>query len=200
MDGFVKALVIITSIIVTTILGLFLYLHIAFDGIFAGPSYNHEDLIANYEVKKTEYFLSIVPKQINVTIEFNDGDIEIFHLGKNGVYDSHWDLERHSIKTDSLLTELGWTQSTLDELENKLDNANCIYASNRYPTTIGWQRSGSGMGMFFYKIFNENLNDSLISQYNDSCTYIYYKDNIVLAYGGGAIGAQCFPGYRRGTE
>ncbi len=203
MNGFVKALVIITGIIVTAILGFFLYIHIAFDGIFTGPSYDHEDLIDNYELKKskileaTEYFLSVVPKQTNVTIEFDDDDIEIFHLSKNGIYDSNWNLERKSSKTDSLLTELGWTQSTLDELENKLDDANCIYASSRYPTTIGWQRSG--MGMFFYKIFEENLNDSLISQYNDSCMFIYYKDNIVLEYGGGAIGPQCFPGYQRGT-
>ncbi|WP_339794650.1 hypothetical protein [uncultured Imperialibacter sp.] len=201
MIGLAKGLVISTGIIITIILGLFLYIHIAFDGIFTGPFYNHQDLIENYELRKselldvTDYFLSIVPEHSSVTIEFADDEIEIFHLGKGGVYDSNWNLERHSHKTDSLLAELGWTQSTLDELENKLDKANCIYASSRYPTTIGWQRSG--MGMFFYKIFNENLNDSLVSQYNDSCMYIYYKDNIVLEYGGGAIGPQCFPGYKR---
>ncbi len=178
-------------------LGFYLLIHIAFEGIFTGPYYNHKDLVENFEIRKVEifkakdYFYSIIPQNANVTIEFNNSDIEIFNLKKNGVYESNWNIERGSNKMDSLLNELGWTYSTLDELEKKLTAANCISASSWKPTTIGWQRSG--MGKFSYKIFNESLTDSLISQYNDGCTFIYYKDNIVLEYGGGAIGPQCFP-------
>lgn len=185
----------------TLFLGFALLIHFTFDGLFTGPFYTSQDLIDNYELRKTEileatnYFLSIVPEHSNVTIEFGDNNIEIFHLGKGGVNDYNWRLGRNSQKTDSLLAELGWTQLTLDELENKLDQANCIYASNDYPTTIGWQRSG--MGIFYYNIFPETLSDSLISQYNDSCIYIYYKENVVLQYGSGVLGPQCFPDYKR---
>lgn len=104
-------------------------------------------------------------------------------------------MDIHSRKTDSLLTVIDWTKNDLKILKDKLDDANCISVSSGNPITIGWQRSG--MGKFSYEIFNQNLTDSLLSQYNDGCMYIYYKDNVVLEYGGGAIGLQCFPEYQR---
>lgn len=73
----------------------------------------------------------------------------------------------------------------------ELDKANCIEIENGEPTTIGWQRSG--MGMYSYVLFEKPIADSLKKQYNDSCTYILYNDRLVLEYGGGAFGPQCFP-------
>lgn len=119
----------------------------------------------------------------------------IFHVQQNGHFDSNWNLEINSKKADSLLQSIGWTQKDLEILENKLDKANCISVANGEPTSIGWQRSG--MGKFYYNVFNNNLSDSLIKQFNGGCTHIYYKDNIVLEFGGGAIGPQCFPGFVR---
>jgi hypothetical protein len=184
------------------ILGLYLFIHIAFDGIFTGPFYTKEDLIKNYELKESEilevknYFESILPENAIVHIEFNNNDeLGIFHVKTNRPYENNWNLKIKSAKTDSLLNDLGWTRKELKILKTKLGNANCISISSRKPITIGWQRSG--MGMFFYKIFENNLPDSLISEYNDGCTYIFYRDNVVLEYGGGAIGPQCFPGYER---
>ena len=104
-------------------------------------------------------------------------------------------MDIDSNKTDSLLAVIGWTHIDLNILKNKLDEANCISVASGNPTTIGWKRSG--MGMFLYDIFDQNLNDSLVEEYNKGCTYIFYKDNVVLEYGGGAIGPQCFPGYVR---
>jgi len=105
----------------------------------------------------------------------------------------NWHLEISSTKTDSLLTTLGWTNETLRILKQKLEKANCISVENGNPATIGFQRSG--MGKYSYKVFKKPLTDSLKNKYDDGCTYIFYKNNIVLEYGGGAIGSQCFEGY-----
>ncbi|MBC3540321.1 hypothetical protein ACFSC6_02835 [Rufibacter sediminis] len=200
MNKVLKAFLILLGLLFTIAGGLFLFIHIAFDGIFTGPSYFKEDLAENFEERKTQiieaknYFGSIVPKETFVKIEFEKGQLGIFHIKKNGIYQNNWNLDINSKKVDSLLQVLGWTKTELKTLKSKLDKANCISAESGNPITIGWQRSG--MGMYFYNIFDQNLNDSLISVYNDSCTYIFYKDNVVLEYGGGAIGAQCFPGLK----
>uniref|UniRef100_UPI002631E88E hypothetical protein n=1 Tax=uncultured Tenacibaculum sp. TaxID=174713 RepID=UPI002631E88E len=156
-------------------------LHIAFDGIFTGPSYNKQDLIDNFERKKNEiievkkFIDSKTPFETYISIEFENGELGIFHVEKNGNYESNWNLDIDSKKTDSLLTVINWTKNDLKNLKDKLDKANCISVSSGNPTTVGWQRSG--MGKFSYGIFNQNTKDSLINQYNDGCTSIYYKDN-----------------------
>ena len=48
------------------------------------------------------------------------------------------------------------------------------------------------MGVYMYKVFDEPLDDKLTEKYNDGCTYIFHEENIVLEYGGGAVGPQCF--------
>ncbi len=179
--------------------GFYLFIHIAFEGIFTGPSYDKEDLIENFEKRKREifeakdYFVSIVPENIDVKIEFKDNEIGIFHIRRDSIRDNNWHLDINSKKTDSLLYELNWTKAELKILKSKLDKANCVSAQSGNPVTIGWQRSG--MGMFFYNLFEQNLSDSLISKHNDGCISIFYKDNVVLEYGGGAIGPQCFPSF-----
>lgn len=169
---------------------------IALDGLFEGEIYSKEELVENYEKNQSQileakrYFESILPDDVNVDIEFGKKEIEIFHLKKNEIYDSNWNLEYQSEKTDSLLSELEWSKEQMNTLKEKLTTANCVSINSGYPITIGWQRSG--MGMYFYKIFDFNLNERQIEEYNDSCTFIFYKENIVLEYGGGLIGPQCF--------
>lgn len=198
MNRALKGLLIFFGIILLLIGGFYLFLHIAFDGIFTGPTYDKNDLIENYE-ERTEkildvknYYKSILPDSASVTIEFdNDKDLGIFHVRVDSIYQSNWNLKINSPKVDSLLTELNWTTKELRILKEKLDKANCISIAGKDPVVIGWQRSG--MGMFSYNIFDSNLEKDKIKDYNDGCTYIFYKDNIVLEYGGGAIGPQCFP-------
>lgn len=72
----------------------------------------------------------------------------------------------------------------------RLDAAHCISVRNGLPCRIGFQRSG--MGMYFYDLFPTPMSDSVRSRYNDSCTYIAYSPTVVLEYGGGAVGPQCF--------
>lgn len=205
MNRALKVLLIFFGIILLIFGGFLLFLHIAFDGIFSGPSYDKKDLIENYERRKTEildvkkYYKSILPEGSYVDIEFeNDNELGIFHVRIDSVFQSNWNLKIESPKVDSLLTELKWSTKELKIIKEKLDKANCISIAGKEPTVIGWQRSG--MGMFSYVIFDQNLNKDKIEDYNDGCTNIFYKENIVLQYGGGAIGMQCFPEFYKNKE
>jgi hypothetical protein len=166
-------------------------------------SSSYKDLTENYEQKSKEilelktFVNSVVPTNKSVDIEFDDKNtLGIFHVTVDGNYDSNWDIETNSGKADTLLQKLGWTTETLKTLKDKLDKANCISVASGDPCQIGFQRSG--MGKYFYNLFNKPIEDSLKTTYNDSCTYILFKDNIVLEWGGGAIGNQCFPDLKNG--
>ncbi len=197
MNYALKLFLILLGISALVIVGFFVYLNIIFDNLFTGPFYDKSDLIENYE-ERTEaiidvknYFKSILPDSARVDIEFeNDNKLGIFHVRTDNNDQNNWNLRIKSHRVDSLLSELKWTTKQLETLKEKLDNANCISISGRNPVVIGWQRSG--LGKFSYDIFDNNLKASQLEQYNNGCTYIYYKDNIVLEYGGGAIGSQCF--------
>ena len=201
MKTLLKILLILFITLILFIGGLYLFLHIAFDGIFTGPTYHKEDLIENYELRKNSildvkaFINSSIKPNTYVDIEFENGNLAIFHVRSNGNYDTNWDLKINSKKTDSILSVIGWKKNDLEILEKKLSNANCISIASGNPTTVGWQRSG--MGKYYYNIYEENLSDSLINILKNNCSHIFYKENIVLEYGGGAIGSDCFPGYVR---
>ncbi len=196
MNKFLKWLLITIGIGVLLYVGFFIYAIVVFSGAF-DSHYTEHDLVDNCNAKTKEitalkkYINSIVPAGKGVEIEF-DGSrtLSIFHVIEQGNYDSHWDVSASSPQAEILLKKLGWTQETLSALKEKLDDADCISIESGEPCTIGYKRSG--MGMYSYKIFDKPLNDSLKSKYNDSCQYIFYKENIVLEYGGGAVGPQCF--------
>lgn len=197
-----KVFLVVLGIVGALIFGFYVFLYFAFDGIFSGPSYDKSDLIANYENRKAEitqvrdYYKSILPKGKSVYIEFGKGkNLEIFHLYGDKLYQNNWDLKIGTPKVDSLLNELKWTTNELNTLHKKLDAANCISVAGDEPVNIGWQRSG--MGLFSYDIFQNNLDKEQVKEYNDGCMYIFYRDNMVLEYGGGAIGMQCFPEFYR---
>jgi hypothetical protein len=58
MNRALKGLLIFFGIILLLIGGFYLFLHIAFDGIFTGPTYHKNDLIENYE-ERTEKILDV---------------------------------------------------------------------------------------------------------------------------------------------
>ncbi|HMH23634.1 MAG TPA: hypothetical protein VK563_17730 [Puia sp.] len=168
-------------------------------------TYTKKDLIDNFKARKDEifalrnYFKSIVPQNRKVEIEFSSNSL----LGRFGVSTTDatgsiiypiflkWDLKTTSVQVDSVITTLHWTQQTLQVLKAKLDSAHCISVRNGDPCRIGFQRSG--MGMYFYELFTNPVPDNAKARYNDGCTYIFYNPVLVLEYGGGAIGPQCFP-------
>lgn len=189
--------------------------------LFSGSS--KQELIDNYTKKEKEifklrnYFNSIVPSGFHVYIEFRNNkkiDFLVYEGAMSltssnyGLFEqwdinpyeykeqpmTHNDSSEYSPKTKSLnlvKQKLGWSDATFQTIKSMLDKANCISVSNGDPTQIGFARSG--MGKYSYQVFNKPLSDSLKKEYNDSCTYIFYSRNVVLEYGGGARGAQCFP-------
>jgi hypothetical protein len=173
-------------------------------GVF-DKDYSVSDLKENFEENKAaiydlkKYFNEIVPGNRFVEIEFADNNtlsrFGIKALDKaagspNEAMFLEWDLKINTERMDSIIRPLGWTRQTLKALKEKLDVANCIEIESGEPARIGFQRSG--MGMYFFNVFEQPIPDSLRVQYNDSCTYILANDKLVLEYGGGVIGSQCF--------
>ena len=171
--------------------------------MYSMPRSSKRELIDNFEKNKdsifklhTEYS-KLVPDSLTVFIEFNPRNIivntkesiDLKIYGKSRTQE--WNLGYDSDVLSEMIESLGWNSDTLLKIKTLLDNANCISIENGDKATIGFARSG--VGKYSYKIFETDLNEEQKSKYNDSCMYIFYKDNIVLEYGGGAIGPQCFP-------
>lgn len=171
-------------------------------GLF-DKDYSVSELKDNFYSREVEirelkrYYNSIIPPNKSIEIEFKNNRT----LGRFGIetYNPEtkattrfldWNIAINSNTMDSLLNTIGWTQNHLKELKKKLDNANCIQIESGEPTKIGFKRSG--MGMYSFNVFDEAIPDSLKSHYNDSCRYIIANEKLVLEYGGGAIGPQCF--------
>lgn len=186
------------------------------------PESSKKELIQNFENRKVKIeklkneYEKFVPKNHIVEIEFEPASkilnvpdqlsIKIFKKIKNGenttgsnevkisnnfeVVSQNWNLQYDSKELDEVLKYLGWKNETLSEIKTLLTNANCISIENGEFTTIGFARGG--MAKYSYKIFDNSLTEKQKSEYNDGCLNIYYKENIVLEYGGGAIGPQCF--------
>ena len=145
-----------------------------------------------------ENIIFTIPKSITIKI-YKDNDTTKKKLTDDSsvvrndnleVISQNWDMEYGSKELDTVLQYLNWTTKTLDSIKILLDSANCMSIENGEITTIGYARSG--MGLYSYDIFENNLNEKQKEEYNNGCEYIYYKDNIVLEYGGGATGPQCF--------
>ena len=172
-------------------------------------SYTISELKENFDKNKNKinelinYYDKIVPKNKIVEIEFED-DKTISRLGiystdstKSGTNFLDWNLQINSKKTDSIIQTINWNTETLSEIKRKLDNANCIQIKNGEPTQIGFKRSG--MGMYFFNVFKTPINQAEFSMDENfnNCNYRYVDRNLVLEYGGGAIGPQCFPQNQR---
>lgn len=185
------------------------------------PVSSKEELIENFENKKNEIqtlkneYFKLIPQNYIVEIEFEPESkilnvteqftIKIFKRStpensnddnsaqindKFELVSQNWNLKPSSKELNEILKTLNWTNNTLTEIKKLLKGANCISIKNGKVTTIGFARSG--MGLYSYKLFEKELTPKQKTKYNNGCEYLYYKDNIVLEYGGGAVGPQCF--------
>lgn len=195
MKIFFKILLVICGIGFVFFVGMIVMIKAAFGGF--DKDYSVTELKENFAGKRAEiydvknYINKIIPPNKSVEIEFSKNNtLGIFHLKVGGRFDSNWDVKINSNKADSLLQKLGWTRGTLKTLKEKLDKANCIGITSGEPCNISFQRSG--MGRYSFNVFDKPIADSLKTAYNDGCTYIMVNDRLVLEYGGGAIGSQCF--------
>ena len=198
--------------------------------IVFGKHYDTKDLVENYAersnqiIEVKEYIKKITPENFGVYVEFessNDIDMKVWEksdTAKNGriFWFQEWNINPYNYEqkerseydrkyggvTNSLseVTEkLNWQDDEFRELKLKLDKANCISidkSGNIY--TIGFQRSG--MGKYHYKMFEDWSIDEIKEKFNDVCMYKYFKENVVLEYGGGAIGMQCFEDFYKDKE
>jgi len=155
----------------------------------------------NITLLKNE-FGKLIPANHVVSIEYNPADSiwdqkESFNISivknTNGTktFYQEWNLEPKGAKLKKVLKSLNWSNETLEKIKSLLKNANCISVDNDEIVTIGFARSG--MGLYSFKLFKTALSPEEIIKFNDHCLYIFYKNNIVLEYGGGAVGNQCFP-------
>lgn len=201
----IKYLLVVVGIIILSL--VYFWDHPVF--IFARSfywTYTKQDLIQNYKAKQAEleelkrHIKTIVPPDMAIFIEFEGrNSLAIFHLtsysatGKN--HDENWNLAINAEKTTFLLKQLGWTIETLNSLKTKLDRANCISIASDSktdsPVSIGYQRSG--WGKYSYLLFHQPLTEKQKKDYIDGCAAIYFQEKVVLEYGGGAVGPQCFP-------
>jgi hypothetical protein len=178
------------------------------------PRSSKEELIKNYENKEAEItnlkieYQKYVPENHIIDIEFEPESkilnvpeqitIKIYKTSINEetkeksreVVSQNWNLRPNSDELKKVIESINWTDKTLNEIKSLLTKANCSSIKNGNITTIGFARSG--MGKYSYKIFDKNLTSDQLETYNNGCEYIYYKDNVVLEYGGGAVGPQCF--------
>jgi hypothetical protein len=179
--------------------------------MFSMPESSRNEQINNLKVnennikKLIKEYSSLVPDSLTVFIEFNPKDI-ILSTNKSidlRIYSNkksknsgieldfqEWNLQYNSEVLLEQIKILGWNEKTLINIENLLDNAKCRSIENGKISTVGFARSG--MGKYSYKFFEEDLSEKEQAEFNDGCSYIYYERNIVLEFGGGAVGRQCF--------
>ncbi|MEZ4983682.1 MAG: hypothetical protein R2795_01375 [Saprospiraceae bacterium] len=207
----------------------FMTLMIGLRSIF-GKHYDTQDLIENYEKRSSqiievkEYIKKITPENFDIYVEFDSNreiDMEVWEksdTAKNGriFWFQEWNINPYNYKqkerseydieyggkTNSLkevIKKLNWQDKEFRKLKSKLDKANCISIDKSGDIyTIGFQRSG--MGKYHYKIFDNWSIDEIKQKFNGGCLYKYYKENVVLEYGGGAIGMQCFEDFYTDKE
>ncbi len=175
------------------------------------PKSSKVKLIENLELNKDKIFVlvtrfkELVPAGYRADINFSQTlkfmdvpgiiEIKIYKDNAEEEYDllkSDSKLAYGSKKLSQILNYLNWTDDTLQEIEELLKDARCVGISNRLSDCITVDFSQSGLGMYSYLIFPEELSMSEIDQYNDGCTHIFYKDNIVLEFSSGATGQSCF--------
>ena len=155
-------------------------------------------MIDNYESHKfqiqdvIQYYKSILPQNTNTRIEFDNSEVVIFHVNRNGSSNYNWSNNKKSIPLDSLIDDMGWTVEELNLLREKLQLANAISIEGKDRIQIGWLRTG--LAVYGIEIHPNNLNQHEINVNNDSCTSVFYKDNICFTFESGVIGPQCFFG------
>lgn len=171
------------------------------------PRSSKAEMITNLEKNKDKIdllkqeYVALVPKGLTIFVEFDPEnkiinrppriDLHIYGLNDK-IEERVWGLNYGSSELKNRLKLIGWTEETLSKIKKLADDATCISVQNgNGQTEIGFARSG--LGKYSYIIFNQNLNKVEVTKYNDGCNYIFYKENIVLEYGGGATGPQCFP-------
>lgn len=169
------------------------------------PQSSKEALINNISKKKPQInnlisnYNALVPKDYTVYVEFTPADslfdipesVDLHVTQKGKETETGHTLAYGSAELNSKLQKLGWNNQTLEKIKKLLADAGCISIENNDVTVVGFARSG--LAKYGFLVFPKPLNFKEISEYNDGCHYLYHENNLVLTFGGGAIGPDCFP-------
>ena len=180
---------------------------------------NNIDKKTNEIADLRNYFNEIIPENYIVRIQYNSSNsIDLFVYQPTQDSTTHeilfgqWDVDlkdytetpqtdyerKYHGKTKSLelvKKRLNWSSTTFSELYKKLNNANCIGIKNTEPIEIEY--GFRGMALLSFLVFDNNLTIEQQEEYSDDCMSMFYKENIVLKYGSGAIGDFCTPEFKR---
>jgi hypothetical protein len=193
--------------------------------VISGCGKNKSDLINNYEerskeiISLKEYYFKIVPSNYLVRIRYNSNrnvDLAVYESKIDSeeydLFFQKWNIDldnyietpqtdyqkKYEGKTNSLeLTKkkLNWNDKTFNELKFKLDNAGCIGITSGNPTEVEY--GYRALAVYSYLIFDDNLDKEQQKEYSNDCNLLFYKDNVVLCYGSGAIGDDCNTEFKR---
>ena len=166
-----------------------------------GTRCNPNIMVEHYEKNKSglqnliDYTNQSLDKRAQMQLEFEHGKISIFHvMGNNdSIWSRNWDVHSEN-RTDSLMQVVGLNQKELDNIRGELNKMGCISIdiNNRHSdyVDIGFRRVD--LGLYSYRIYNRSLNAEEKKEYIEDPMFIPYTDNVLLKYGGGAIGPQSF--------
>lgn len=198
--------------VLSLVAGVFLYC------LFDLPKSSKKELIANYQSRQKEletlarFYQALVPDTLQVRILFKKKDRIDLMICRSPqslplhTYFQGWDLDPSrpqdpptypvldpkELTFPEALALLHWNEAAIKKIRTMLDKAGCIGITNGEPVVIDFRYSD--LGMYSYNLFGNPITDK--ARYNDSCRYILYNEHVVLEYGGGAIGPQCFPDAR----
>jgi len=169
-----------------------------------GGRVNVEKLEKNYlkhsgEMEQAiDYTLSWLEEGRGLDIEFNDrGQVEIFHVCKDGVWNGVWDPSRSQV--DSLAEVIGLSREHLDGIRNRLKKAAChsidvVKQDGAYDVATLMFRRDMGSA-YSYDIHYVAMAEAEMEAVNaDDCTRIAFDSHVCFVYGSPAWGSICFPG------
>ncbi len=180
---------------------------------------NNIDKKSNEIIDLKNYFNQIVPKNYIVRIQYNSSnnvDLFVYEPIRDSTERENlflqWEVNLDSYKetpqteyekkyrgkTKSLefvKNKLNWTRETFSKLYDKQEKANYIGICNKKPVEIEY--GFSVMALLSFLVFSENLTFEQQEENSDDCMSMFYKDNIVLNYGSGALGSLCPPEFKR---
>ena len=165
---------------------------------------NVEELEENYRRHSSEmeqaidYTLSCLEDGRGLDIEFEEnGQVSIFHIGKDGIWDGAWDPSRD--KVDSLAAEIGLNREILNGIRERLQKAGChsiriIKQDGTYDVATLMFRRDMGSA-YHYDIHNVAMTETEMEAVDvGDCTRIVYNPHVCFVYGSPAFGDIAFPG------
>ncbi len=140
------------------------------------------------------YAVEALDDSCAVTLEWEHGKLDMFHVESHGERDNCWNEEAIA-KQDSLMQIVGLTKEELDGIRKRLKKSGCvgIEASSTTPHNVAVWFRRVGMGRYDYMIKDTALTEEEKAEVMDSWgDLIPYNERVVFRYGGGAVGPQVF--------